>query len=168
MRHCPPQSTFGHCPSQGYSFYPTEASIEHSPSGFVSTQLATPTRAISPHYHQVYSDLSRGESFNRWTFQSGWRTQIAHSETVIIHSSVLHSNRHRVIPIFRMSFIRKTQTISMYKTHFATTKIKITTPHTYQNIYHLTRQNQSGDTSTGSSSNMQKTNIGLHKNVSPI
>ena len=77
LRHCPPQSTFGHCPSQGYSFYPAEASIEHSRSGFESTQLATPIRAISPHNHQDYSDISSGESFNQWTFQSGLGTQIA-------------------------------------------------------------------------------------------
>ena len=72
------QSTFGHGPPQGYSFYPAEASIEHSPSGFGSTHLATPIRAISPHYHQDYSDISSGESlnFNQWTFQSGWGTQI--------------------------------------------------------------------------------------------
>ena len=75
--HCPPQSTLGHCPSQGYSFYPAEASIEHSRSGFESTQLATPIRANSPHYHQDYSDISSRESFNQWTFQSGWGTQIA-------------------------------------------------------------------------------------------
>ena len=153
---------------QGYSFYPAETSIEHSLSGFGSTRLATPTRAIGPHYHQDYTDISRGESFNRWTFQSGWRTQIAHSEDCHNTQFSPPRNRHRVIPIFRMSFIRKTQTISMYKTHFAATNIKITTPHTYQNIYHLTHQNQSGHNSTGSSSNMQKTNTGLHKNVSPI
>ena len=76
LRHCPPQSTFGHSPSHGYSFYPAEASIEHSRSGFESTQLATPIRAISPQNHQDYSDISSGESFNQWTFQSGWGTQI--------------------------------------------------------------------------------------------
>ena len=76
LRHCPPQSTFGHGPPQGYSFYPAEASKEHSPSGFGSTQLATPIRAICPDYHQDYSDISSGESFNQWKFQSGWGTQI--------------------------------------------------------------------------------------------
>ena len=75
--HCPPKSTSGHCPSQRYSFYPAEASIEHSRSGFESTQLATPIRANSPHYHQDYSDISSGESFNQLTFQSGWGTHIA-------------------------------------------------------------------------------------------
>ena len=78
--HCPPQSTSGHGPPQGYSFYPAEASIEHSQSGFGCTQLATPIRAISPHYHQYYSDISSGESFNQWTFQSGRGTQIVQSD----------------------------------------------------------------------------------------
>ena len=80
LGHCPPQSTSGHCPLQGYSFYPAEASIERSPSAFGSTQLPTPIRANSPHYHQDYSDISSAESFNHLTFQSGWRTQTAHSE----------------------------------------------------------------------------------------
>ena len=75
--HCLPKSTLGHCRSQGYSFYPAEASIEHSRSGFGSTQLATPFRAISPHYHQDYSNISSLEPFNQWRFQSSLGTQIA-------------------------------------------------------------------------------------------
>ena len=58
LGHCPPQPTSGHCPSQGYSFYPSEASIVHSLSGFGGNMM-----------------------------------------TVIIHSSVLHSNQQHVILI---------------------------------------------------------------------
>ena len=71
------QSTSGHCPSQGYSFYPTEASPGHIPCGFASTQLATAIEAFSPCYQQIYNGISSGEAQSKWTFQSGQGTQMA-------------------------------------------------------------------------------------------
>ena len=74
-RHYPSQTTFGHCPSQGYSFYSTEAPPGHSPCGFVSTQLATPIGALSPGYQPNSSYIPSGESLNQSTFQSVWDAQ---------------------------------------------------------------------------------------------
>ena len=75
--HCPSQSTSGHHPSQGYSFYPTEALPGYTPCGFRSTQLATVTEAISPCYQQIYSDIPSREALSQWTFQSSQGTQMA-------------------------------------------------------------------------------------------
>ena len=74
LGHCPLQTTSGHCPSQGYSFYPTEVPPGHSPCGFGSTQLATPIGALSPGY-QPNSYIPSGESLNQSTFQSVWDAQ---------------------------------------------------------------------------------------------
>ena len=69
------QTTLGHCPSQGYSFYSTEAPPGHSPCGFGSTQLATPIGALSPGYQPNHSYIPSGESLNQSTFQSVWDAQ---------------------------------------------------------------------------------------------
>ena len=71
----PSQTISGHCPSQGYSFYSTEAPPGHSPCGFRSTQLATPIGALSPGYQANHSYIPSGESLNQSTFQSVWDAQ---------------------------------------------------------------------------------------------
>ena len=73
--HYPSQTTFGHCPSQGYSFYPIEAPAGHSPCGLGSNQLATPVGALSPGYQPNHSYIQSGESLNQSTFQSVWDAQ---------------------------------------------------------------------------------------------
>ena len=164
--HCPSQTTFGHCPSQGYSLYPIEAPpgqsvwvgeypISHSYWGFkpelsANLQRHTKRRGIKSMDISVQSGYTNGTTM-----------------FIIIHSSVLLSNHHHVISIFSMGY-SKTHTSQMCKTYIATAKMKIMTPHNYQNICHLTHQNQSGQTYTESSSSMLMINIGLHKNVSPF
>ena len=71
------ESMSGHCPSQRYSFYPTEASPGYTPCGFGSTQLATVTEAISPCYQQIYIDIPSREALSQWSFQSSQGTQMA-------------------------------------------------------------------------------------------